>query len=517
MEFDTIIRNGTVVDGTGAPSRRADLGLTGDRVAAVGRLEGAVAAEIIDASGRVVAPGFIDVHIHSEVALADPRNQVRYGSVLQGVTTHLTAPDGFGWAPLDHQKAAQLWQSTLFSHGNANLSLNWPSAEDYLSIFAGNTPVNVVPQVPHCAVRFRAMGWQGRAATDVELEQMRVTTREWMEAGAVALCLGLDYQPSAFADTRELVELSKIAAEYDGIYAAHVRYNEVGREAAWRETMEIGERASIPVHISHEHVTPETVLLLEEADGRCDLSFESYLYHASNTHLALTLPIWAQEGGPDGIRQRLQDPESRRRIQEHLRQRLNPEIGGDRPVFVHTQTGRYIGQSIFDAANDVGMPVDEFAMKVLEEEHPYALMVYHRARSEDEVAQSIRQTIQHPAMMVASDGIYNGESAHPRGFGTFARVLRLCVREMGAVSLEEAVRKMSGYPAERFRIKDRGLLKEGYGADVVIFDPDTVGDRATFDRPRLEAVGVDRVIVNGRTAVLAGVPTGELPGRVLRR
>jgi N-acyl-D-amino-acid deacylase len=163
------------------------------------------------------------------------------------------------------------------------------------------------------------------------------------------------------------------------------------------------------------------------------------------------------------------------------------------------------------------MPVDQFAMKVLEEEHPYALMVYHRARSEEEVAQSIRQTIQHPAMMVASDGIYNGESAHPRGFGTFARVLRLCVREMGAVSLEDAIRKMSGYPAERFGIKDRGFLKNGYGADVVIFDPGIVGDRATFEQPRLEPIGIDRVMVNGRTVVLAGTPTGQLPGRVLRR
>lgn len=517
MEFDTIIRHGTVIDGTGAAGRKADVGIVGDRIAAIGQLEAATAEQVIDATGRVVSPGFIDVHIHSEVALADPDNKVRYGSVLQGVTTHLTAPDGFGWAPLTPMDAAQLWTSTLFSHGEADLSLDWSSAEDYLSIFEGNTPVNVVPQVPHCAVRFGAMGWAGRPATDHELERMRRSTREWLEAGAVALCLGLDYQPSAFADTRELVELSKIAREYDAIYAAHVRYNDIGRDAAWRETMEIGERADIPVHISHEHVTAETVPLLEEAARRCDISFESYLYHASNTHLALTLPIWAQEGGPDGIRERLRDPEARERIQEHLQRRLNPAIGGDRPVFVHTQSGRYIGQSIFEAADEAGMPVDEFAMSVLEEEHPFALMVYHRARSQAEVTQSIRETIQHPRMMVASDGIYNGISAHPRGFGTFARVLRLCVREMAAISLEEAIWKTSGYPAERFRIRHRGLLKEGYGADIVIFDPETVGDRATFDEPRLEPTGIDRVIVNGKTVVRDGAPTDELPGRVLRR
>jgi N-acyl-D-amino-acid deacylase len=271
MELDTIIRNGTVVDGTGSPARRTDVGIRGDRIEVVDELNGAMAANIIDATGLVVSPGFIDMHVHSEVALADPQDQRRYGSVLQGVTTHLTAPDGFGWAPLNHEKATRLWRSTLFSHGEADLSLDWSTVEDYLSIFAGNTPVNVVLQVPHCAVRFGAMGWDGRPATDAELEQMRATTREWMEAGAVALCLGLDYQPSAFADTRELVELSKVAAEYDGIYAAHVRYNDIGREAAWRETMEIGERAGILVHISHEHVTSETVPLLEEAAQRCDL------------------------------------------------------------------------------------------------------------------------------------------------------------------------------------------------------------------------------------------------------
>ena len=232
MELDTIIRNGSVVDGTGSPARQTDVGIRGDRIEVIDELDGAMAANIIDATGRVVSPGFIDVHLHSEVALADPHDQRRYGSVLQGVTTHLTAPDGFGWAPLDHEKAASLWRSTLFSHGEANLSLGWPTPEDYLSIFAGNTPVNVVPQVPHCAIRFGAMGWAGRPATDAELEQMRATTREWMEAGAVALCLGLDYQPSAFTDTRELIELSKVAAEYGGIYAAHVRYNDIGRDAA---------------------------------------------------------------------------------------------------------------------------------------------------------------------------------------------------------------------------------------------------------------------------------------------
>lgn len=516
MDVDVLIRHGTVVDGTGNAARRADVGITGDRIVAVGALDGATAATVIDATGKVVCPGFIDVHVHSEVALLDPHNTTRYGSVLQGVTTHLTAPDGFGWAPLDIHGAIQLWQSTLFAYGESDLPIGWPTVADFLAVFTGTTPVNVVPQVPHCAVRYRVMGWDARPATDDELDLMWVETREWLEAGAVALCLGLDYQPSAFADTRELIELSRIARKHGAIYAAHIRYNDLGSAGAWRETMEIGERAGIPVHISHEQVTAETAPLLEEAAGRCDLTFESYLYPAGCTHLALMLPIWAQAGGPDGIRERLRDPASRRLMRDSLDLRLRHVPGGDRAVFVDTPTGRHLGLSLHDAADAAEMSVGDFAVSVLEEEHPYALMVYHRGTTPEEQERAIRDTVRHPAMMVASDGIYHGVSGHPRAFGTFARVLRLCVREMGAVSLEEAIRKMSGFPAERFGLRDRGLLKQEYGADVVVFDPATVADRATWDEPRLEPVGIDHVLVNGQVVVTSGVPTGALPGRVLR-
>ncbi len=515
MHADIIIRHGTVVDGSGASRRQADIAITGDRIEAVGKLDAATAAREIDATGKVVSPGFIDVHVHSETALADPTDRLRYGSVFQGVTTHLTAPDGFGWGPLDPAGGRQLWESMNFAYGLDEPSFTWSTPAEYLATFSGNTPVNIVPQVPHCAVRYKAMGWAARPAADDELAKMKTFAREWLEAGAVALCLGLDYQPSAFADTRELVELSRLAADHGAIYAAHIRYNELGRVAAWRETMEIGERAGIPVHISHENITPGTDALIQEAEARCDLSFESYLYPAGCTHLALMLPIWAQAGGPAGIRERLADPVDRAHIRDHLAARLSPAAGKDRPVFVDTQSGRFIGESIHDAATGARMEVADFAMLILEEEHPYALMVYHRGTSADEQEQSMLATIRHPAMMVASDGIYHGISAHPRGFGTFARVLRLCVRELGAVTLEEAIRKMSGYPAERFGISDRGLLKEGYGADVVVFDPQGIADRATWEEPRLEPEGIDCVLVNGIAVVEGGQPTGVLPGRVL--
>ncbi|MGH2558243.1 MAG: N-acyl-D-amino-acid deacylase family protein [Thermomicrobiales bacterium] len=517
MEFDVLIKSGMVIDGSGAPGRAADIGINGDRIAVVDRLEGATAGEVVDATGKVVAPGFIDVHVHSEVALADRSNPYRYGSVLQGVTTQLAAPDGFGWAPLSPDRTRELWNTTLFSHGEADLPLNWPTVESFLAIFAGKTPANVFPQAPHCAIRLGVMGWEARPATDDEIERMKPALREWMEAGATCLCLGLDYQPSAFADTRELIELSKVAREYDGIYAAHIRYNDAGREAAWRETMAIGRQADIPVHISHEHVNDLTEPLLDEAERAGDLTFESYMYPAGCTHLALMLPSWGSAGGPDAIQERLKDPDARRTLRDHLHHKLTVERGNARVVFVGTQTGRYIGEELIEVAAREGLPVGDFALKILEEEHPYALMVYHHGTTPEYQADSIRRTARHPKMMVASDGMYHGQSAHPRGFGCFARVPRLCVREMGAISLEEAVWKMSGFPAERFRIPDRGLLRAGYGADVVIFDPATVADRATWEEPRSEPVGIDRVLVNGQTVVSDGKPTGALPGQVVRR
>ena len=516
MAFDRIIRNGTVIDGSGGPGVRADVGISGDRIAAIDDLRAATAGEEVDATGRVVAPGFIDVHIHSEIAVSRPGHPRRFTSSLQGVTTHLTAPDGFGWAPLAPDLARELWETTAFSTGEADVTPDWSSPAEFLAIFPGNIPVNLLPQVPHCAVRLDAMGWAPRPATDAELDRMRQTTRAWFEAGATCLNLGLDYQPSSFADTRELIELSKVAREYDGIYAAHVRYNAIGQAAAWRETFTIGEQAGVPVHISHEHVTAETIPLLAEGAARCDLTFESYLYPAGSTHLALLLPIADQAGGVPGLRRRLRDPEFRARVRDRLEpiiaERLNR---GAEIVFAATQTGRFVGQRFRDAAAAMGESWGEFAVRMLMEEDPYALMIFHHGGSAEELEQKVVRTVQHPRMMLASDGIYHGQQCHPRASGCFARALRLAVRELRAVSLETMVHKMTGFPAARFRIKDRGLLRPGLAADVVIFDPATVGERSTWTDTWAEPVGIDEVIVNGETVIRAGTPTGALPGRVL--
>ena len=515
MHYDVIIAGGTIVDGTGDKAFHGDVAIAGDRVAAIGDLSAATADERIDAADRVVAPGFIDVHIHSEIALADPSNPNRYGSVLQGVTTHLTGPDGFGWAPLTGESAAQLWEGLRFAYGEAPFPIGWATPQEYLDIFAGKTPVNVVPQVPHCAVRMAVMGWAPRDPTPDELHQMKRLTRDWVDAGARCLNLGLDYQPSAFAPTSELVALSRVVAEADGLYAAHVRYNGIGRAEAFRETFTIAREARLPVHISHERVDAQSAALFAEVDDEIDYSFESYLYRASCTHLALMLPYWAQAGGPDAIRERLRDPKTRAQLVDFLDDRLANDPTRARVVCVDDQTGTYVGKEIQETAQAEGVRFGELAVRILETEHPYALMVYFRNTPDDVYRDELINTLRHPAMMVASDGMYHGASAHPRGFGCFAQAFRLGVRDLGAISLEAMIRKMSGFPAERFRIRNRGLLREGFGADVVILDPETYADRATYAEPRRPPVGVDRVIVNGQTVARDGSATGAVPGQVL--
>jgi N-acyl-D-amino-acid deacylase len=517
VEFDLIIRNGMVVDGSGAPAVRADVGITGDRIAAIDGLADATARETIDATGRVVAPGFIDVHIHSELNLIDAANPKRYGGVLQGVTTHLSGPDGFGWARLAPEQAKDLYQAEIFAYGPTDLSFDWPTVEDYLSLFPGNSPANLMPQAPHCSIRFEVMGWENRVATDDEIEQMKTPLRAWMDAGASCLCLGLDYHPSACSDTRELIALSRVVGEYGGLYAAHQRYNDLGSEQAWWETIEIGRQAGIPVHVSHESITDVSGPLIEATREEVDLTLESYLYPAGCTDLTLMLPIWASAGGPDAILERMQHPEQRQAMRDHLHAKLTTGKGNARIVFADNQSGRYIGEEIGEAAAREGLEPGEFALRMIAEEAPYCLMVYHHGTTPDEQRQRIWDTARHPAMLVASDGIYHGALSHPRGFGCFSRMLRMIVREMGAITLEEAIWKMSGFPAERFRIPDRGLLRPGYGADVVIFDRNTVADRSTWTEPFLEPVGIDRVLVNGRTVVLDGVPTGETPGQIVRK
>ena len=513
MQFDYIIQGGIVVDGTGKRNPfPADVGIVQDEITAIGALESAQASRTINAQGKAISPGFIDVHIHSEIALLGGRDQM--GSVRQGVTTQLSAPDGFGWAPLPPKQIQELWHYTQFAYGDAELSFDWQCAEDYLDIFPGNIPANLYPQVPHCAVRLEAMGWDPRPATDAELARMGETTREWLEAGAGCLCLGLDYQPSANADLRELVALSKLAASYGAIYAAHIRYREIGRKRAWEETFELAKQSGIPVHISHERVDAESAALLERADREdIDLTFESYLYPAGMTHLAMMLPLKFQVGSMEERIEVLKQPKTRQESLPYLRESLGKH--GDQ-IVGYTASGRYIGMTLAEAADGANKPWEEFAYDLMIEENGVETFIFPWQTPREEFQATLDQTAVHPRMMIASDGVYNIPHPHPRGYGCFVQYLGRYVRERKLVSLKEAVYKMSGFPAERFGIKDRGKIETGLAADLVVFDPETVSARSTWKNPIEPPVGVDWVLVNGVPVVKEGSLTAALPGRVLR-
>ncbi len=513
MNFDLIIRNGLVVDGSGQREPfRADVGVKDEHIEAVDDLAQATADSEIDASGRVVSPGFIDVHVHGEIALLGTPDQ--YGEVAQGVTTQLLAPDGFGWARLTGQLAREMWDYTLFAYGIVDVAPPWESIEDYLALYERKTPSNVVSQVPHCVVRAEVMGWDARIATDDELRQMEVLTREWMEAGACALNLGLDYQPSANADFRELVALCKVAAEYDGIYAAHIRFQILGPEMAWRETFDLSRAADIPVHISHSRVDDLTGPLLEEVDkDDIDLTFESYMYAAGMTHMTMMLPMKYQHGSPEEVLERLRDPSVREASLPGLKERL----GSANQICGLTRSGRHTGRRLGELSDEAGKPPEEFAYDLLLEEDGLQAFVFPWQVPEDEARAAIEATARHPRMMVASDGLYNIPHPHPRGTGCFARVLGEFVRDRGIMSLHDAVYRMSAFPADRFRIPDRGRIAKGLAADLVVFDPNTVAAQSTFEDPNQPPVGIDDVIVNGESVIAGGTPTGTMSGRVVRR
>lgn len=517
MDLDLLIRGGTVVDGTGSPGVATDVGVRGDRIVAIGAQVNATAARVLDATDRVVSPGFIDVHVHSETALRG--NGDIWGSVLQGVTTHLTGPDGFGWSPLPDASAADLWRSTAFAYGQPDLAPSWPTIERYLEGFASTIPINVVPMVPHQAVRFAVLGWDPRPADEPELDRMRAITRDWMAAGAVGFNTGLDYQPAASSDTRELIELARVVTRYGGIYAAHIRYAGVGRAEAYRESIAVGRETGIPVRVSHESVDDETEPLLEEArQAGVDFGIDWYAYPAGSSHLLVWLPPEDQVGGFDAVIERVRDPSQRQRIGDFLEAKLREtNDGGGREYFSETHSGRHIGRSIGEIAAERGTSLGETAVDLIVEESPEALLVFKRPMTEETFEALARRTMARPEFMVSSDGIYHGARPHPRGYGTFARILGRYVRELGVLGLEDAVRRMSGLPAERFAIRDRGRIAEGLAADLVVFDPATVADRATWDEPRLTAVGVNAVIVNGELVAEDGRPTGALPGRVVTR
>lgn len=536
--FDLLISNGRVVDGSGNPWYRADIGIEGDAIVAMGRLSGSLAKRVIDASDFVVAPGFIDAHVHSDVVLlAEPLHEE---GVRQGITTEILGQDGVSYAPLSPAKLCFFRHYLAGVNGNPDIAWDWSSVAEFRERFEGTVAINTAYLIPHGTVRLEVMGMSPGRATGEELEEMKKLVAQGMEEGAVGLSSGLTYFPGAHSDTDELVELCRMAARYGGVYVTHTRglaygFLDFGVGDRFldpkREGIAIAERAGLPVHFSHFKAGPdigkgrsgELLALIDEARERgIDATIEAYPYHPGSTFLAAHLPAWVVDmDEPEEILERLADPSIRRRIREEL----DVADGDWESIWLTAVSSEknepLVGKTIAEAARSLGKaPIELFLDLLLEEE----LAVGYRGvevREEDEdfeiLEQDVRKIMAHHCLMVGSDGIHVGSKPHPRAWGCFPRYLGRYSRELGVLTLEDTVRKMTSLPAQRFALHDRGLLKKGLAADVVIFDAERIADRATFAQPRQFPVGIEHVIVNGQVVIDAGEHTGALPGRALRR
>jgi N-acyl-D-amino-acid deacylase len=512
VDFDVLITGGEVVDGSGSPRNRVDVGIAAGQIAAVDRLDGANAARVLDASGLAVAPGFIDVHVHSELARLGGIDQ--FAGVLDGVTTELMSPDGFSWAPLPRARLREVKDYLQVFYGDPDIGWDWTSVAEYLSLFDGRVPNNLVPQAPHLAIKVAAMGWEPGMPTPEQMAAMKAHLAEWLGAGAVGMAAGLEYQPGALSDISELVELCRLVAATGGVYAPHQRgyWSRVAQGS--RESFEIGRQSGVKVHISHLAVDDAAAALVDEAQASgVDVTFDMYPYSAANTHLLMMLPEWAQAGGYDASMSRLNSTKERERLRTETAERI-----GERGEITLScvEAGESLeGRSISELARESGQADVDCLFDLLAGHSGRALAIYHWPESIDGEA-ILARTIAHPLYIGSTDGIYMGSRPHRRGYGTFARIVGEHVRR-GTVTLEQAVRKVTGLPAERFSLNDRGLLQVGRAADVTVFDPATLADRSTWGNGRVPPSGIAHVFVNGEAVVGDGAPTGKLPGRVVRR
>lgn len=515
--FDLLIRNGRVVDGSGLPWFRADVGIRGGTIAAVGALGTASAKQTLDAAGKVVCPGFVDAHVHGDLALlVDPHHEP---AVRQGVTTYVIGQDGVAFAPGSARTQEYMRRYTAGFNGNfPTPGKQWRTVAEYLSQFDGSCAINVCTLIPNGNVRMEVMGLDPRKPTADEVQAMRQLVREGMEQGAVGLSSGLDYVPSIYADEDELSELCSEIAPFGGVYVTHMRgYNPQKAPAALQEVFNIGRRAGCGVHVSHFNCLAEqAVPLLDDARASgVDVTFDLYCYLFGSTIVAmLTLPPDVLEGGIDATVERLKRPEVRQSLEAAF---ANPRfpIETIRLASIPSDDYRHLeGKGLIDAAKASGKSLVDFACGLLIATNLAAgCVIRHFAQRQDA---DIAALMRHPLMMGGSDGIYVGGKPHPRGTGCFARYLGHHVRS-GDWTLEDAVMKCSYHTARRFGLKDRGLIREGMAADVVVFDPDSIADRSTYDDGKAQAVGVEHVMVNGVPVLRSGERTSALPGRGLKK
>ena len=525
----TLLRGGLVLDGSGSPGRVADVLLHGDRIAEVGRHLTAPGARIIDASGLAVAPGFIDMHAHSDlVVLTDSAHLAK---VSQGVTTEVLGQDGLSYVPATDATMPILREQLAGWNGVPDgLDFSWRSVADYLAaVDARGTAANVAYLIPQGSVRMAVVGTENRRATPAELDGMRAIVVAGMRDGAFGLSSGLTYVPGMFADTAELAALCAVVAEHGGFYAPHQRSYGAGALDAYAEMVAIARDTGCALHLTHATMNfgvnrgraGDLIDLIDGAiaDG-IDLTIDTYPYLAGSTTLSALLPSWSAVGGPEATIARLADPAVRASVAHELEvvgtdgchgvpvDWATIEISGVRDPALSAAVGRTVAA----IAADQGVPPTEAYFDLLVADRLGTSILQHVG---DE--QNVRTMMRHPRHAGGSDGILVGAKPHPRSWGTFARYLGHYVREEGVLTLEDAIVHLSARPAARLGLADRGRIAAGMTADLVLFDPATVADRATYDDPRRQAEGIPWVFVAGLPVIADGRRTGETPGRALRK
>nr|WSY52158.1 D-aminoacylase [Streptomyces sp. NBC_00886] len=536
---ELVIRDADVVDGSGAPSYRADVVVDGGRIVSIVREAAAAgcqrpkARRELDAEGLTLSPGFIDMHAHSDLALLrDPDHSAK---AAQGVTLEVIGQDGLSYAPVDDRTLAEVRRAITGWNGYGDdIDFDWRSVGEYLdrldSGFEGRgIAVNAAYLIPQGTVRMLAVGWEDREATPQELDRMRQLVTEGMEQGAVGMSSGLTYTPGMYAKDAELTELCRVVASYDGYYCPHHRSYGAGALQAYEEMVELTREAGCPLHLAHATMNfgvnkgraPELLTLLDEAlAAGADISLDTYPYTPGCTTLVAMLPSWASEGGPEAILKRLTDDTTADRIRHHLE-----VVGADgcHGVPIEWDTIEISGTADPALADLVGRTVQESAdlrgeapwttaRRLLLDDRLGSTILQHVGHEEN-----VRAIMRHRVHTGGSDGVLQGSKPHPRAYGTFPQYLGRYTRELGVLSLEECVAHLTSRPAARLRLPDRGLVREGYRADLVLFDPETVAAGSTFEEPRRLPTGIPHVLIDGRFVIEDGRRTDVLAGRSVRR
>jgi N-acyl-D-amino-acid deacylase len=540
---DLLITNATVHDGTGAPAYVADVAIDAGRIATItprpaeGEGSGATTSsparglqgrgQVLDAEGLVLSPGFIDMHAHSDLQiLANPDHTAK---VSQGVTLEVLGQDGLSFAPIDDPTRAAVRRQIAGWNGEPDdFDFSWDSVEGYLARLDQGIACNAAYLVPQGTLRMMVVGTENRPATAAELDEMKRLLAEGLQQGAAGMSSGLTYTPGMFATTDELVELCKIVAEYGGYYSPHQRSYGKNALDAYGEMIDVAKRSGCALHLTHATMNFEpnrgrgVDLLAMIDDGLAqgvDITTDTYPYLPGATTLAAILPSWTAEGGPDALLARLQNDDDRARIAHELEEVGTDgchgcvtdwntiEIGGVK----NPELSGAVGNTIAEIAAGIDKPPSWVYFDLLVRDNLATTILQHVGHEEN-----VRAIMQHPTHTGGSDAILVGGKPHPRAWGTFPRYLAHYVRELGVLELADCIHHLTGRPARRLGLTDRGLVREGYHADLVLFDPATVKDTATFADPRQQAAGIPWVFVGGVPVIENGVRTDALPGRAIR-